>query len=278
MTIQIATNVAQDWEILTSGDGAVNIGSDGKIVCTAPESSSDQAYIFRRIKAEPGETITLRALVKSTSPNVTDKIRVSIGYPIVGGNQTFTEPLTENWEVIECTWSVPYESIVPNYLQLAIGKFSFTDGVGEILFPQILVDRPSVSVPRVHGMGQIRIFTDGMGDVVVDPVTTYFPTIGIKDIALDQSGGISKLTFTLPTQQSTRVFPIIQAHLGYAGQDRTGSGAEGGAASIKLDCKVHSYDPATGQVEIRFINLEAPTAWFLIPISTTFHVNIQAFI
>lgn len=225
-----AINFDQDWVTVTStttGDGVIT-KTAGTLNCSSTAGSNSK--VSKAVYLRPGETIRfscLARLISGTGPIG--------GLSVVNSTRNRVYIESNDWELIEVTYTLPLSSSDAKFITFDIGIFTTESGEAEFTNPMFELYSCRYSANRTVASGLIGIAAGA------PTVHSGFTSNGIKSLSYNAS--LFELSVTIPRSSGA----VYSSPLFFC---QTNGG--GVAAAADIVAKQTSYDPVSGVVKIKF--------------------------
>lgn len=233
MTQLAVTKNFNDWSYSQSGDGSFTRSGEKWLLKSGIGTGS--SLLSRKIPARPGETITFRCYGRLWAGAPSTSGGITIEYP-AQGDVVASNSFSKQWQLIECSFTVPSHATRLQYVRLAAGLGADKAGGIEVLYPSIEVSGGNTGFARLWACAFIDITSSG-------GVVSYgdsFARVGVTDLSYDNPS--KELRFKIPvSNNSNYLAPIISA-------DMFSSNA------LNVAPRVLSYSRDTGSVVVTFID------------------------
>lgn len=232
-------SAAVDWSgflSTISGDGTYTV-TGAKLACYSGLNTG-VSRASKYLKVFPGDRVKATCFARRISGADATSGGLAIDYPSVGTLVNRVRVISADWQEYAVEYSVPLTATSASYVTVSIGVFTADAGEVEFLYPQISVENSTLGAPRVFAAGLITM-TAG-----TPSINTTFTNTGIK--ALAYNAGTSTLTLTIsPGIAGTfGINPIFFAQMT----------PDAGTGALALVPRVGTFTPATGTLEIKFVN------------------------
>lgn len=230
--MKIATSSLYDMWQSTNSDGTI---TESELFFTAEcSSSTDKAYLYKRVKARPSEVLKVRVTARAVSGSG----KINIDYPIAGQSVNYLIIDKPYWNTYEVSYTTPYNADTTAYYQIAAGIFSDLTGEVEISNISIMTDNPSLPTLKCWGAGLIYI--NQLGEASIN---TNFTCSGISSVDYDST----TTTLTVNVEDSEANYnginPIIQVSRTYSSDTNN-----------NIIPMAAQYVATSGEFSVRFVN------------------------
>lgn len=231
-TLATAQNF-NDWSYSENGDGSfVRTGNRWLLKSGVNTGGS---LLSRKIPARPGETITFRCYGRLWSGAPSTSGGINIEYPSQGSVMA-SNTFTKQWQLIECSFTVPAHATRLEYVRLVAGVGNGEGGGIEVIYPSVEVSGGTGGFARMWACALINITASG-GDVGFSPSSAR---VGVTDLTYDNPS--KELRFKIPIcNNNNAIAPIVTATL-Y------------GSNGLNIDARVISYSRDSGETVIKLID------------------------
>ena len=222
--MNIATSRIKDFDKTIDAGGSIVFNSDDKATITT-SSISQRAFLYKRLPAIKGETITVVFKARGN-------LGAAIDYPNVGGQSYKLEIDTDTWNEHELSYTVPDYAVTTDFIQIAIGQYTGFQGTAEITDVRIKVEG-KLPVLRCYGAALLAV-NDNFTCIGFDRDQVNAATVSTS-VILNLKGVVG--------ENNARSAPIFTA-----GIDNFN------ASTHIVDVRIGGYNRVTGDFTLSFVD------------------------
>lgn len=221
------------WYQVVDGDGALSI-ADGVATCSSG-AGTGRARLSRRVWLSPGERVDVSIMARRTAGVDATAGGMWFDWPAEGTAVDSVRIISAHWCEYRLTYIAPPTATATQYLTISIGQITSSGGTVLVHSPRIDITASSIGAPRVLACGMIKMAAG------VPTLVAEYQRCGISLLAYASN----TLSLTLPAG-----VPFYGRPLAFVQQL-----ADTGTNALRLEPKVAGYDPATGILTIRWIDV-----------------------